>query len=200
MIDLSTDSNPLDAETMPETPQIPHSDSGGDWALIQHPTKELAFQVPRANTFESLIFELSVPQVVPASDMSEGPSNDDTLSTSATGTIPIGVQQMPGLSISAGAFTTASTIHHTPEEPFDGGSPQAAPSGNGDGTRIPDKQKPFNIQQYHRTTSPAADNCPIMQQINTPVGASNDQVRHMMRPFSLMDLNLIFNLNLDVQI
>ncbi|XP_041020854.1 probable ADP-ribosylation factor GTPase-activating protein AGD14 isoform X1 [Juglans microcarpa x Juglans regia] len=174
LIDLSTDSDPLDAETIPQTPQMPHSDSVGDMASIQQPTKEKAFQVPSANTFESLIFELSVPPVVPASGMSEGPSNDDTLSTSATGTTPTGVQQMPGLPISAGASTTASTTHYTPEEPFDIGSPQAAPSDNGDNIKISDK--PFNIQQYHPTASSAADNSPVMQQTNTPVRASNDQL------------------------
>ncbi|KAG6643866.1 probable ADP-ribosylation factor GTPase-activating protein AGD14 isoform X1 [Carya illinoinensis] len=174
-IDLSTDSDPLDAETetIPQTPQMPHSDSVGDWASIQQPTKEKAFQVPSANTLESLIFELSVPPVVPASDMSEGPSNDDILSTSATGTTPTSVQQMPGLPISAGASTTTSTTHYTPEEPFDRGSPQAAPCDN---IKISDKQKPFNIQQYHPTASPAADNSPIMQQNNTPLRASNDQL------------------------
>ncbi|XP_041019509.1 probable ADP-ribosylation factor GTPase-activating protein AGD14 isoform X1 [Juglans microcarpa x Juglans regia] len=174
LIDWSPDPNPLDAGTISQTHQMPPSDRGGNWVSYQHPEKR-AFQAP-TNTLESLLFEFSAPSVVPASDMSEGPSNDDSLSAAARGTIPAGVQQMSALPISVSTFTTASTSHCKPAEPFNGGPPQVAPSGNGDSTKIPEEQKLYNMQQCHHTASPEADGSPIRQQTNPPVGPPNNQL------------------------
>ncbi|XP_042988987.1 probable ADP-ribosylation factor GTPase-activating protein AGD14 isoform X3 [Carya illinoinensis] len=174
LIDWSPEPDPLGAETISQTQQMPSSDSGGNWASCQHPEKK-AFQAP-TNTLESLLFDLSAPSVVPASDMSEGPSNDDSLSAIARGIIPAGVQQMSALPISVSTFTTASTSHCKPAEPFNGGPPQVAPSGNGDSTKIPEEQKLSNMQQCHHTASPAVDGSPIRQQTNLPVGAPNNQL------------------------
>jgi hypothetical protein len=172
LIDFNTDSEPLHAETIPRTEQVPHSDSGGYWASFEHPAKKV--QAPSENTLESLLFELSVPSVLPASHMmSEGPNND-ALSPATEGNIPAGgfllaasVQQMSALPTSASGSTNVLTGNGMTLVPYDGGAPQAADSGSADSTiKIPDKQE-----------------LSIMQQISPTFGTPNYQVRHMMRLF-----------------
>lgn len=189
LIDFNPDSEPLDAETIPQTQQVPHSDSGGYWASFERPAKEKV-QAPSENTLESLLLELSVPSVVPASKMSEGPNND-ALSTATGGNIPAGgfslaasVQQMSAFSTCASGSTTVLTSNNMALVPSDGGAPQAADSGSGDSTiKIPDKQEPSNMQQCHPTAFSIADRSPIMQQMSPTFGTPNYQVRHMMRLF-----------------
>jgi hypothetical protein len=161
-----------DQGSIDRTEQVPHSDSGGYWASFEHPAKKV--QAPSENTLESLLFELSVPSVLPASHMmSEGPNND-ALSPATEGNIPAGgfllaasVQQMSALPTSASGSTNVLTGNGMTLVPYDGGAPQAADSGSADSTiKIPDKQE-----------------LSIMQQISPTFGTPNYQVRHMMRLF-----------------
>lgn len=104
-----------------------HTDSGSTWPSFEHPAKGMPFQARSAVSFESLLIELSVPSVLPASDsMSEGPSIDDALSTVARGNFPASgtspsasAQHMSAITINVGTSTTASTTNNMPAEPHD---------------------------------------------------------------------------------
>ncbi|GMY17806.1 probable ADP-ribosylation factor GTPase-activating protein AGD14 [Fagus crenata] len=173
LIDFNADSEPLDAATVPQTQLMLHSDNGGNFG---RPAMEKPSQAPSSNTLESLLFELSVPSDVPASNISEGPRSDDLLSTATGGDIPAGgvslaaSEHLLALTISVGASTTASTIN-MPAQPYD------APSGIGGSIiNILDKEQLPNMQQYHPTASPVADSSSVTQQTRPPVGAVNNQL------------------------
>lgn len=195
LIDFNADSEPLDAATVPQTQLMLHSDNGGNFG---RPAMEKPSQAPSSNTLESLLFELSVPSDVPASNISEGPRSDDLLSTATGGDIPAGgvslaaSEHMLALTISVGASTTASTIN-MPAQHYD------APSGIGGSIiNILDKEQLPNMQQYHPTASPVADSSSVTQQTRPPVGAVNNQVSHMI--IHLRDLNFIFIFNCNIHV
>jgi hypothetical protein len=189
LIDFNPDSKPIDAETIPQTQQVPHSDNGGYWASFEHPAKEKV-QAPSENTLESLLFELSVPSVVPASNNVSEQPNNDALSPATGDNIPAGgfslaasVQQMSALPTSASGSTTVSTSNNMALVPSVGGPLQATDSGICDSAiKIPYKQELSNMQQCHPNASPIADCTPIMQQMSPTFGTQSYQVRHMMRP------------------
>lgn len=185
LIDLIADPEPLDAATVPQTQLMPHTDNGGNFGS---PIKEKASQASSSNSFESLLFELSVPSDTPARNMSEGPRSVDALSIASGGDILAGGvslaasgQQMLALTVSVDASTTAST-NNMLAQPSDGGLPQAAPSGNsGSNINILDKEQLPNMQQYHPTASPVVGSGSVTQLASPPVGALNNQVSHMIR-------------------
>lgn len=179
LIDFNTDSDPPHAAANSQSQQTPPPNNDNNWASFDSSSKEKASQVPNPDPLESLLFELSAPSSVPATNASETPRNDIAPSTLCISNMPAGgatpaapVEQMPTLlnALTASTFTSTSTA--VPEQPANAGPLLALPPpSRGDATlKVNNGQQPPNMQRSFAADSGS-------QHINTPVRASNGESR-----------------------
>ncbi|KAL6216912.1 hypothetical protein ACLB2K_010130 [Fragaria x ananassa] len=133
LIDFNTDPEPSEDEVKSQQQQTPPPDNGNNWASFDSSTKEKAPPVPKPDTLEALLLELTptpVSATATASPTLEL-SNDDALSTVCTDSVPAGgaapeastmcTNSMPA----GGAALEASTIC-TNSMPGGGAAPEAS--------------------------------------------------------------------------
>lgn len=133
LIDFNTDPEPSDDAVKSQQQQTPPPDNGNNWASFDSSTKEKAPPVPKPDTLEALLLELTptpVSATATASPTLEL-SNDDAPSTVCTDSVPAGgaapeastmcTNSMPA----GGAALEASTIC-TNSMPADGAPPEAS--------------------------------------------------------------------------
>ncbi|KAK9946133.1 hypothetical protein M0R45_011610 [Rubus argutus] len=181
LIDFNTDPRPSHDAAKSQPQQTPPLNNDSNWASFESSTKEKASQLPKPDTLESLLFELSTPTSVPAITASEAPSNDDAPSTACTNNMPAGgvapdapAEQMLSLFDTVGASTYSSISTSVPVQPSDAGPVQALPTSGGDtSVRVTDAQQLPSTQQDQYSISFASESGSTSQHTITPVGASN---------------------------
>lgn len=187
LIDFNTDPRPSHDAAKSQPQQTPPLNNDSNWASFESYTKEKASQVPKPDTLESLLFELSTPTSVPAITASEAPSNDDAPSTACTNNMPAAgvapdapAEQMLSLFDTVGASTSSSISTSVPVLPSDAGPVQALPTSGGDtSVRVTDAQQLPSTQQDQYSISFASESGSTSQHTITPVDASNGLVRLM---------------------
>ncbi|KAM5566259.1 putative ADP-ribosylation factor GTPase-activating protein AGD14 [Rosa sericea] len=183
LIDFNTDPERSDDVVKSQQQQTPPPDNGNNWASFDSSTKEKAPPVPKPDTLEALLLELT-PTSVPDT-ASEAPSNDDAPSTTCTNNMPAGgavpgapAEQMLSLFDTVSACTSASTSTSVPVQPSNADPLQAVPTSGGDTlVTVTDAQQLPSTQQDQSSISFAADSGSPSQHAIIPVEASNNLSR-----------------------
>ncbi|KAF2304522.1 hypothetical protein GH714_032905 [Hevea brasiliensis] len=89
LINFDSDCMPSNAATGPQTQENHQLSDGGNHKSNGPSTMQNASQVPKPNTLEFLLFELSVPSVETAGSVSEDSNKDNPPSTTSGGNMPM---------------------------------------------------------------------------------------------------------------
>ncbi|XP_050365979.1 probable ADP-ribosylation factor GTPase-activating protein AGD14 [Argentina anserina] len=187
LIDLNTDPEPSDDAVKSPQQQTPPPDNGNNWASFDSCTKEKAPPVPKPDTLEALLLELTPASVytTATATATEAPSNDDAPSTMCTNNINAGaaapdapVGQMLSLFDTISACTSASTTTSVLVLPSNADPLQAAPtSGVETPVTVSDVQQSPSTQHDQSSISFAANSSSSSQLAITHVEASNNLSR-----------------------
>ncbi|KAG8635834.1 uncharacterized protein LOC110603331 isoform X2 [Manihot esculenta] len=131
LINFDSDSMPSNAEAGPQTQENHQLSDGGNHKSNESSTKQVVPQVPKPNTLELLLFELSVPSVGSAGSVPEDSNNDKPPSTTSGGNMPmssgISAAEPPGMMLALPENVGGSTSAPGGNVPFDVVSPASPP-------------------------------------------------------------------------
>lgn len=172
LIDFGTEIETPDTSVVLQTQQS-LIDTSTSLASVGSSTKQDSSQTPKVKTLETLLFELLVPSVQPASDISDGPARD-LLSTSTRDDVPVAAalpaptQQMPELVDSIATIAKQSSNNDLLQANSSGGTTAKATN-----------EWPFeSVQQPLPSLSVAAGSSSFSQMAATP--SATTAVRHML--------------------
>ena len=193
LIDLSTNPDPPDAASVSQTQPAPSSTNIENLASGGVSSENKASHSPSINIFDSLLSELSVPEVVPICNISEGLSGGNMVMTQTVGvssTLP--PPNMLELPNNNGAPTSTSMINTSLVIPSEG-APAASqveklPVFAGEsGDSIDEVPQP--------SASPSVATSSISQQTSQLDGILQSQVPYRIWPFSYQASNCSFPIN-----
>ncbi|KAM7459424.1 hypothetical protein LguiA_036418 [Lonicera macranthoides] len=158
LIDSSNSPQPSDKARQAQTQDTPSSTGGGN-SYVQSSTIKKASSVPTMNFLETLLFELSVPPVVPSCTISEAPSSGDA---------PVAVHVATSNSVGT---TVAAPGTNTEAVPSSRGGAEASTAENAQASI--DEQHLPTSQQHQPSAYAAVDDSSTVQQSNSSIEHNN---------------------------
>lgn len=189
LIDLSPNPAPPDAVTVSQTQQVPLSTSTGNLASAEESSKSKVSHFPNTDLLD-LLSELSVPEAVPSSNIAEGPSGGNIVTThfgvSSTSS-PVNMLELPKY----GAPSISSMINPSMPIPSEG-APETSqvgkmptPTGDSGGSinEVPEQLQLQNMQKSSSCTSLYVASSLTGQQTSQMDGILKSKVKCRMWPF-----------------